>query len=63
MLYEFGQKSYVIERDGKMVADSEYPGITKDQNLVQGRQFQKDKRLPVYGEDRSFTAPDEFTMQ
>ena len=46
VLYEFGQKSYIIERDGKMAED--YPGISVNQNLVQGRSFVKDKRGSDY---------------
>ena len=46
VLYEFGQKSYIIERDGKMAED--YPGISVNENLVQGRSFVKDKRGSDY---------------
>ena len=66
VLYEFGQKSYVIEKDGKMVSSVEsYPSITRDENVVQGRSTVSDSRLPNLNEERNpyDYAPDEFNIQ
>ncbi len=64
VLYEFGQKSYIIERDGKMVED--YPSISRNENLVQGRSFAQDKRTTGYQNTDArdlVSALDQFNVQ
>ena len=64
VLYEFGQKSYIIERNGKMVED--YPSISRNENLVQGRSFAKDKRTAGYQNTNArdlVSAVDQFNAQ
>ncbi len=64
VLYEYGMKNYIITRDGKMAQD--YPGIAVNDNLVQGRNFVKDKRLSNYQNTSTrelLSAVDEFNTQ
>ena len=64
VLYEFGNKSYIIERDGKMAED--YPSVTRKENIVAGRSFAKDRRLSGYKNTDArdiIGAIDEFNVQ
>jgi len=64
VLYEYGMKNFVITRDGKMAED--YPGISVNDNLVQGRNFVNDKRQSNYQNTSTrelLSAVDEFNTQ
>ena len=37
VLYEFGEKNYIVERDGKMLPGDEYPDIKIRNNVVSGK--------------------------
>ena len=63
ILYEFGQQSYVVERDGKMISSESYPGINVDKNLAPGRQFVGDQQLPVIKKLRGKFGADEYDRQ
>jgi len=65
VLYEFGQKRYIIERDGHMVKSSEdYPSITEDRNVVPGRTtFGAKQSVPVLRRSGRFDEEDEFHEQ
>ena len=62
VLYEMGQKNYVIQRDGKL---EDYPAIQLNQNVVSGRKFPRDKRSSGYENDdaRDFSALDQYKTQ
>ncbi len=62
VLYEMGQKNYVIQRDGKL---EDYPEIQLNQNLVSGRKFPRDKRSSGYENDdaRDFSALNQYKTQ
>ena len=65
VLYEFGQKRYVIERDGHMTKSSEdYPSIQEDRNVVAGKTtFGAKQSAPVLRRSGRFDQEDEFHQQ
>jgi hypothetical protein len=64
ILYEFGQKRYIIERDGKMIkSDEDYPGIRIDQNVVAGQSTFGARSVPVLRKSGRLIEQDEFHEQ
>jgi hypothetical protein len=65
ILYEFGQKNYIIERDGHMIkTDGEYPGIQIDRNVIAGQtRYGAKPSVPVLKKFGRLHAQDEFYEQ
>ena len=65
ILYEFGQKRYIIERDGQMLkSDEEYPSIDIDRNVVAGvTTFGAKQSVPVLKRSGRLNQQDEFYEQ
>ena len=65
VLYEFGQKRYIIQRDGHMLkSDEDYPSIMIDRNVVPGKTtFGTKQSVPVLKRSGRLNRQDEFYEQ